>query len=88
MLVTIKAYTKKTKQGKEITLPLLESVLNNKTFFINRGFSITLEIPDSEIERLVKDGVLWDSSQRNPNTNTNSTNTNNTKVEPTDVGGF
>ena len=85
MLVTIKAYTKKTKNGKEVTLPLLENVLENKTYFINRGFNITLNIPDDEIHRLVDSGVLWDSSQRNPNT---TTKTGSNKTEPTDVGGF
>jgi hypothetical protein len=58
-----------------VILPLLEDVRNNRTFFINRGFSITIEIPDEEITRLVNAGVLWDSSQRK-NTNTATTTQN------------
>jgi hypothetical protein len=85
MLVTIKAYQKQTKNGKTVILPLLEDVRNNRTFFINRGFAVTMEIPDEEIQRLVDSGVLWDSSKRNPNTTNTAANT---KAEPTDVGGF
>jgi hypothetical protein len=80
MLIKIKAYRKTTKNGKEVILPLLESVLDNKTYFINRGFDVTVDIPDSEIARLTESGVLWDSSKRN---STNTTNT--TKV--VDDGG-
>jgi hypothetical protein len=89
MLVTVKAYRKVTKNGKEVILPLLESVLNNKTYFINRGFSITLNIPDEEIARLVKDGVLWDSTQKdNTTTTTENKKGKRTKTEPTDIDGF
>lgn len=85
MLVTVKAYQKQTKNGKTVILPLLENVLENKTYFVNRGFSITLNIPEEEINRLIQSGVLWDSStKKDPNTTNNSS----TKTEPTDVGGF
>jgi hypothetical protein len=74
MLIRIKAFSKTTKNGKTVILPLMEDVLRNKTYFLNRGFDITLNIPDEEIARLVDSGVLWDSSQRrNPNTTTNAT---------------
>ena len=81
MLVKIKAYKKQTKNGKEIILPLLESVLDNKTYFVNRGFDITVDIPDSEINRLVNNGVLWDSLQKKSSTNTTNTTTNKQVVE-------
>ena len=74
MLVKIKAYKKQTKNGKEIILPLLESALDNKTYFVNRGFDITVDIPDSEITRLVNAGVLWDSSQKKSSTSPTTTN--------------
>jgi hypothetical protein len=74
MLVKIKAYKKQTKNGKEIILPLLESVLDNKTYFVNRGFDITVDIPDSEITRLVNAGVLWDSSQKKSSNSPTTTN--------------
>jgi hypothetical protein len=73
MLVRVKAFQKTTKNGKTVTLPLLEDVLNNRTFFLNRGFDITLNVPDEEIHRLVESGVLWDSSKRNPNTTATTT---------------
>jgi hypothetical protein len=79
MLVRVKAFQKTTKNGKTVTLPLLEDVLNNRTFFLNRGFDITVDIPDSEINRLVNNGVLWDSSQKK--SSTSSTTTNNQVVE-------
>ena len=74
MLVRIKAYKKQTKNGKEVILPLMEDVLRNKTYFLNRGFDITLQIPDEEIARLVQDGVLWDSSQKKSSTSPTTTN--------------
>jgi hypothetical protein len=74
MLVRIKAFQKQTKNGKTVILPLMEDVLRNRTFFLNRGFDITLNIPDEEIARLIQDGVLWDSSQKKSSESPTTTN--------------